>query len=138
MRGLNLLVEMARRTIDERRASLGEISRTKAECDQALTDLITSQQNEIQIGTIDPAVLVTLDAWAQAMARRRAGLRQRNAELDQKEAAAREALRSAFLDMKRLEIVHDTVELRERTSDRRRADIQAQEAFTTAQAHAAA
>ncbi|MBV9826097.1 MAG: hypothetical protein JO001_10540 [Alphaproteobacteria bacterium] len=129
MRGLGLLIELARRQADERRASLALIGRAKADVDAACAAHDQREREEAAIAINDPAVLVTRDAWSRNDARTRATLHSRSAELARLESGARDALRAAFADMKRLEVARDAGLRQERTQAMRRADMLAAEAF---------
>jgi hypothetical protein len=137
MRGFHLLVELARRATDECQGSLAHISRAKADADAALTLHEERIARESRIATDDLAIIGSLDAWSNHTAQTRALLRKRQAELDRSESAARDALRSAFADLKRLETARDTATRLERIAALRRADGEAEEQYASARSVAA-
>lgn len=130
-RGLHLLVELARRTADEHRGSLGQISLAKADAEAALAAHEQEAQSESRIATHDPAVMATLAGWFGHAVRTRSVLRTRNAELDQSESAARDALRSAYVDLKRLEMARDNAARQERTVALQRDENRAEEQYSS-------
>jgi len=129
MRGLHLLIELARRETDERQGRLGQLCQATAEADAALTVHEQGVADESRIAANDPAVMATLGAWSVHVARMRRCLQQRHAELYQDEAAARDALRSSFVDLKRLEMARDNAAHEARIAAMRRAEQQAQELY---------
>jgi len=137
MRGLHLLIELSRRTADERRGILGQASLAKADADAALALHEDGIANESRIAANDPAIMATLGAWSNHAVRERAILRARHAESERAEGDAREALRSAFIDLKRLEMARDTIVRQERVGAMRRADRQAEETYAFARSFAA-
>ncbi len=136
MRGLHLLIELARRTADEQRGNLGQISIARTDAETALTLHEERIADEGRVAANDPAIMVTLGAWSNNAARLRAQLRARHAELDRSEVAARDALRMAFADLKRLEMARDSAARRQRTIANRRADNLADERYASARTFA--
>ena len=129
MRGIATLVELARRDADERRAALARIGDAKANADAARAMHEKQQLSEANMATNDPAILATVDAWSHHTRRVGQALSARCAELGRQEEVARDALRLAFVGMKRLQIARDNGFERERLAALRRADIRASEAF---------
>ena len=136
MRGFQLLIELAQRGTDECRGSLAHISLAKADAEAALLKHVQRVDNESRIASDDPAMMAALGAWSNHATRTRASLRTRQAELDRDESNARDALRSAFLDLKRLETARDTATRQERIAALRRADGEADEQFASARSFA--
>jgi len=134
VRGLHLLIELARRTTDERRGSLGHIAIAKAIADAALAVHEETVAKESTIATNDSALMVTLREWSNHTSRARAALKARRAELVQDESIARDALQSAFVDLKRLEIARDSAARQQRIVASRSADNQADEQFAAMRA----
>jgi hypothetical protein len=137
MRGLRLLVRLAQRKTDECRGSLVEASLAKADADAALVAHHNGIASEGRVAVYDPAMLATLGAWCRHAARAHAQLQARKNELDHSEAAARDALRSAFIDLKRLEMAQEAAVRRERTTAIRRVEIRADEPYASARTSAA-
>jgi hypothetical protein len=137
MRGFHLLVELAQRATDECRGSLADISLAKADADAALTRHEERIAGESRIAADDLALIGSLDAWSTHAAQTRAMLRKRKAELDRGESAARDALRAAFADLKRLETARDTATRLERIAALRRADGEAEEQYVSARSFVA-
>ncbi len=136
-RGLHLLIELAKRTADEHRGSLGRISAAKAEAEAALAAHEQGLESESRIATDDPAVMATLSGWTSHTARARSDLRVRKIELDRTETAARDALRSAFMDLKRLEMARDTAARQDRMAALRRDQSLSEERFSFARSFVA-
>jgi hypothetical protein len=137
VRGFNLLIELARRTTDEHRGNLGRIALAKADAEAALVAHAEAVANESRIVTDDPVAMLTLGAWSNHAARARIALTARQAELDRNESAARDALRSAFVDLKRLEMARDTAAQQDRIIAQRREDSRADELYASARAFVA-
>jgi hypothetical protein len=133
MRGLHLLIELAQRTTDERFAELARANRAKAEVEAALTAHEENLVVEGRFLAADPTMMAGFDAWSRRAVRTRSLLRSRETDLDRDESAARDALRSAFIDLKRLEIARDDEDRANRRAAARRADIQASEIYALAQ-----
>lgn len=137
MRGLKLLAELARRETDERCATLNQIGTAKANADAAYARHEQKFSDESRIALDDPAMLVTRDAWSRHDERVGKALCARTADLARHEANAREALRTAFADMKRIESARDTSIMNEQTLAARRTELMATEAFAAARQFAA-
>jgi len=131
MRGLDTLVELARRNADEHRAALARIGGAKANADAAQATHEEQQANEARVAVNDPAILATLDAWSRHDRRVGQALSARCAELGRREESARDELRSAYVDMKRLQIARDSARQRERAAASQRAEVRAAEAFAS-------
>ena len=125
MRGLHLLIELARRTTDERRGVLGEASLARAETYAEIVAHEDAVERETSLTVMEPATLAAVSDWSRHAARKRSMLLERHADQDRVEAAARDALRTAFVDQKRLEKVHETVDREEKTTARKRAEVRA-------------
>ena len=136
MRGLHLLIELARREADERRSQLAEISFAKADTEAALVAHRDGIASEGRVAFDDPAILATLGPWCRHAVRARANLLARNRELARGETAARDALQSAFIDLKRLEIAQREAVRRGQVAAMRRAEIRADELYVTGRSFA--
>jgi len=106
-RGIHLLIQLAQRQMDERRVELQHAASACAESDAAIVDHEQRVANEARSAATDTATLITLGAWTRHASNVRSDLRARHAELRGDEAAARDHLRDAFVDLKRLELVQD-------------------------------
>jgi hypothetical protein len=125
MRGLPLLIELARRNTDERRSDLGEAAQAKASADNALKSLEDGLAREAMAAANDPGVLAISTGWGGHAVRRQAMMQARINELARNEVAARDALNEAFIAMKRLEIAQDQAATVNRLNAARRADAAA-------------
>jgi hypothetical protein len=125
MRGLPLLIELARRTTDERCSELGEAAQAKASADSALKKLEDGLAREAMAAANDPGVLAISTGWGGHAVRRQAMMQARINELARNEVAARDALNDAFVAMKRLEIAQDQAATINRLHATRRADAAA-------------
>jgi len=129
MRSLDVLIQLAQREADMRRGLLAEAALAKTDADAALIDYDTYFAGEMRLGADDPVVMASAGAWAGHARRARIALdaRRRGAERD--ESAARDDLRSAFIDLKRLEVARDHDIRRERKAARMQAAMRAEEAY---------
>jgi hypothetical protein len=134
MRGVSLLIRLARHDLEERRSDLGCISRAQVDTESAIGTLDETVERESGIAMADPIGMEVFGAWAGQTARGRVQLQTRFEELDISANAARENLRDSAAQVRRLEIVMDTVRLKERRLSVRRADARADERELTRRA----
>lgn len=127
MRGLTTLVRLAQFEVDEQRSDLGRIVRARADAEAALGTHDAEAAREASISMADVRDFAAFSAWARHAARTRAKLQQRFAELDRTETAARESLRDAVAQMKRLQTVEDTAQAAARQIGVNRAQTRAEE-----------
>lgn len=81
----------------------------------------------MEVAAGDPVALMALASWQTHAARLRAGLTAREAEMARREEDARDALRIAFVDLKRLDMAQDSAARAARMAAARRADLRAEE-----------
>jgi hypothetical protein len=127
MAAIELLIQLAQRTTDERSSDLGTIGRACAEADAALAAHEHGMAAEGSIADGDLEALAAFGQWAVHAARNGARLQDRRAELGRTEATAREALREAFAQTKRLELAREAELADAQRSWLRAADTQAAE-----------
>ncbi|MFZ6765339.1 hypothetical protein [Pseudoroseomonas sp. WGS1072] len=104
MQGLPLLIRLARQRADERRIALATAEQARLAGEAALAhqaEEVAAEQAQVRQ---HPASLGDWAAWSRAAARRRGRLLEGLALLRAQEAAAREALRAEFAEVKRLEL----------------------------------
>jgi hypothetical protein len=129
MKGLHVLIKLARHTTTEHCAALG---RAGADVDTATRALDTHEAamgRELHLAASDPAVMAVSRQWAQHAARHRVALRARHQASVHREAEAREVLRMAFIDQKRFELAQQTRQHEQRRVMARHDDRRMQEAF---------
>jgi hypothetical protein len=119
---LNLLIRLTRQTLEERQTELGAVARVRADAESALADHTRRLQGEFAAAMADLQAQADFSAWAAHAARRGAALKSRHDELGRVEAAARETLRAAFADTKRLELAQDSAQRVARKEAARRVD----------------
>ena len=127
MRGVSMLVRLAQHDLEERRSDLGCISRARADTESEIGAHDETLTTEATIAMADPASLASFSAWASQSARGRARLQNRFAELDAGASAAQESLRDAAAQVRRLELVVETVGAKARRLSVRQADAKADE-----------
>jgi hypothetical protein len=127
MRGVSLLIRLAQNGLEERRSDLGGICRAQEETEVAIEAHDETAESEARIAMADPTAMALFGAWASQSARGRARLQGRFEELDLSANAARESLCEAAAEVRRLEIVMDTVRARARRLSLRQADARADE-----------
>ena len=127
MRGVSLLIRLAQHDLEERRSDLGCISRALTDTETAIGTHDETIATETSIAMTDPTAIAVFGAWASQSARGRARLQDRFEELDQSANAARESLRDAATQMRRLELMLDTVRAKARRLSVRQADARADE-----------
>jgi len=120
---LNLLIRLTRQTLEERQTELGAVARVRADAESALADHTQRQQGEFAAAMADLQAQADFSAWAAHAARCGAALKTRRDELGRVEAAARESLRAAFADTKRLELAQDSAQREARKEAARRVDL---------------
>jgi hypothetical protein len=129
MRGLKLLIELAKRSTDECSAELGQAGRAAADASAQIAAHDRSVEVERQVPLDDPAIYATLGAWSRHVGTHRSELESQRSDLELIEMAARDKLRDALSDRKRLEHALDAEERAGRVAKLRRTDEQANEIF---------
>ncbi len=127
MRNISLLVRLAQHELEERRSDLGCISRARAETETEIGSHDAAVAKEANIAMADPATMAMFSAWASQSAQGRADLQRRFVELDRGASAAREGLRDAAAQAKRLELVVEKLGAGARRQSVRREDAKADE-----------
>jgi hypothetical protein len=127
MRGVPLLIRLAQHELEEKRSDLGYISRARAETEEAIGAHDEAAISEAAVVLADPATMATFSAWSRQSARGRVQLQQRFRELDAGTAAARESVRDAAAQVRRLEVVVEEMGAKARKVATRRADARADE-----------
>ncbi len=127
MRGVPTLIRLAQHDVDEQRSDLGRIIRARADAEAALDTHDAEAAREANLPMTDTPMLAAYSAWVRQATRARARLQQRFAELDRTETAARESLRDAIAQVKRLQNVLTSREAATRQSAMHRADLRADE-----------
>jgi hypothetical protein len=129
MRGLKLLIELAKRSTDECSAELGQAGRAIADARAQIAAHNRTIEVEQEVALEDPAIYATLGAWSRHVGTHRSQLECQRSDLEQVETAARDKLREALSDRKRLEFAFDAEERADRVAKLRRTDEQANEIF---------
>jgi len=137
-KGIHLLIQLAQRQMDERRVDLQQATSACMDADAAIADHEASVDKEVRSAQTDTATLITLGAWTRHASEVRSGLHARHAELRGDEAAARDLLRDAFVDLKRLELAQDQAARNARLLSARHADRAADDQQTLMRVDAAA
>ncbi len=119
---LNLLIRLSRQTLEERQTELETVARVRADAGSALADHQERLQSEFKAVMADLHSLADFSAWSSHAARRGAALKTRHDELGRVEAAAREALHTAFADSKKLELAQEAAQKLARKEAARRSD----------------
>lgn len=127
MNQLHLLLRLTRQTVDERQADLGNVCRLRQQAETALMAHESRVAEEARFALGSPDTMAAFAGWAAHAARRGAELKTRHAEIDRLETAARDALRDAAADAKRVELAHDTAQRQARKAEVRQADLLADE-----------
>lgn len=127
MRGLPLLIQLAQRATDEQCSELGRVAAEREAAEAALTSHAAGMEREMEVAADDPVAMMALASWRTHAVRVRTGLAQHEAETARREDDARDALRSAFVDLKRLEMAKDAAARAARIAAMRRADLRAEE-----------
>jgi flagellar protein FliJ len=109
MRGLPLLIKLARTDADQRRCELGRIAAARADARMALAahDEATARETETAGAALE--MRAAYGTWLRVAGRRRAELAEREAQMARTEEAARAALREAVIEMKKFEVVQRNV-----------------------------
>jgi len=104
MSTLDSLIRVHRWQIDEHRRRLADLDALQEQLRQEQRRLDEEDLREQQVAAASLEASLTFDAYAQALLERRRRLSQSLAEVAQAIALGREALASAFEEMKRYEI----------------------------------
>jgi hypothetical protein len=128
MRGLATLIRLSRRQADEKRVALAEAERQTLLGTEALAkhDTVARQETEQARGQAEDMALWT--QWAQVHTRQRRQLAWAVGQLQKQEAAARDALRDNFAEIKRLEIALETAEKAAMRKAQRKKEQEAEDA----------
>jgi hypothetical protein len=109
MRGISLLLRLARNELEQRRADLGLVLQAKSRTEADITALDAAKASEAGIAHADQSVLGEYAIWARQAARSRGQLRQRAAELESAAGVAREQARQSAIQARRFELALDTM-----------------------------
>jgi hypothetical protein len=127
MKGVALLLRLAQYELEERRSDLGFINQAQTQTETAIGELDATVTREANIAMADPAAIAVYGAWAGQAAKGRTQLRSRFEELDISAHAARDNLRESAAQLRRLEIVLETEQVKARRAAARQADALADE-----------
>jgi hypothetical protein len=127
VRGLPLLIALARTDADERRAELGRIMAVHRAAQDALAAHDRAAAEEARASAASPAARAAYAAWLRTNAARRLGLEEQRRAFDRTEHAAYEALRDSVAALKRLETAARTAATAARREGARRAAARADE-----------
>ncbi len=105
LRSLDRLLAIAEAAEDERRAELARLVQALAGAERELAAHEARMLREWEVGRCDPQSASGLDAWLRGAEAERRRLHARRAGLLRGEQAAREALRDAFAETKRLDVL---------------------------------
>jgi hypothetical protein len=127
MYGLDLLIRLSRRTVEERQVTLAQASQAHAEAVAAIQAHEDGIAAECLVAANDIDALAAFANWSASARRRGNALQQRRSDLAHSENAAQGALHEAFIDLKRLELALDTALETAAAATRKRADAAADE-----------
>lgn len=127
MRGLSLLIRLARHDLEERRSDLGCIARAQMDTGTEIEALDEAVLCETDVVMTDPSTITVFGAWAAHSARGRSRLQAGFEELGASADTAREVVRDTVAQVRRLEIVLDTKRTEARRLLARRAENNADE-----------
>lgn len=127
MQALPLLIRLARRATDEKQSELGRLTAAQAAAQAQVQAHDAAAVRESEAAHQDLTALAAYASWSGQAARQRARLIAHQTELERFESAARDALRSAFADQKRLELVRETRLRESRLDANRKAEVVAEE-----------
>ncbi len=108
MKGLDNLIRLAKRHLDEKRRSLAELERLASDLDEQMKHLEEEVVAEQQAGSQGGLDTLGYDTYAIAVIERRATLTQSRASVEARLEAARDDLREKFQELKRYELTADT------------------------------
>jgi hypothetical protein len=138
MSGLNLLIHLSRRSVEERQVTLAQISQAHAEAVAAVQAHEDDVAAECLAAADDIDTLAAFAAWSASASRRRDVLQQRRSDLAHSERTAQGALHEAFIDLKRLELALDAALETAATAAQKRAEAAADESHIIRRTAAAA
>ncbi len=126
MADLEPLIRVRRHTVEQKQKFLAELYRQAellASTRQALLDGLQSERDAVE-GSGDPEMLRDYKRYADGIRKKIAGIDKELRRLDTRIEIAREDMRDAFAELKKIEITH------ERREDEARAELKKQEAQT--------
>lgn len=106
-KGLNALIRLAERRLDECRRQVVELEQQRAEQEAALRRLDEEVARETQLADADLDLRAALPAYLGAMQERRRGIEGEIVALDHAIAERRDEIHEAFQELKRFEIARD-------------------------------
>lgn len=128
MRGLPILIRLARQRADERRAILAEAERQTLLAAEMLAGHEAHLRQETEWARGQAGEMASWSEWSRVAARRQRQLQQAMAVLQAQEEQIRDALREDFAEIKRLEIARDTAAEAVRRQAARHAERAAEDA----------
>lgn len=128
MRGLPLLIRMARQRADERRVILVEAESQTRLAAEVLAGQETHLRRETERARGEPEAMAMWSDWSRVAAGRQRHLRQALTALQAQEEQIRDCLREDFAEIKRLEIARDAAAKAARREAGRRAERTAEDA----------
>ena len=128
MRGLPILIRLARQRADSHRTALAEAERNAGQAAEALAAHDALAATEAAHARGDAADMAAWTDWARQAQRRRRGLAQVLAQCRADEEVVRATLREAFAETKRLEIAADSAARAARLEAARRVERAAEDA----------
>lgn len=131
MKGLNVLIRLARHATDERSADLGRVGMRIDSSVRAIASHDDQVVHELHVAANDPLLATASGHWSRHASRQRLALVARHEDLIQQEEEARDALRSAYLGLKRLELARETRDRESRRLTTRRAERHVEETYAT-------
>ena len=128
MKGLPILLRLAQRSSEERCAVLSQSQQERLSAEAELAAYDRAVAAEDAAASVQIAAMGDWSAWMTAAARRRQDLTTGLALLEAREAEAREAVREALADTRRLELALEQITQTERRMALRREQQAAEEA----------
>lgn len=128
LRGLPILIRLARQRADARRIALAEAERQTGLAIGALAAHDARDASEAALARREATQMAAWAGWARQSQRRRAGLERAVEQLRADEEAVRAELREAFAETKRLEIAAETAARAMRLQEARKAERAAEDA----------
>lgn len=111
MKGLPVLIRLAKQAVDERQKELGQLAERQAALMAEAEAHAAQMEAEIFSAAQYPETAHALTAYLQAARRRQGGFETRAVALSLEDAHLRDELAAAYLELKRLETLMERLEI---------------------------
>lgn len=127
MKGINTLIKLSKRNLDELRREMGGLQNQKAQLEQATLKLSEELKKEIEIAGKQPEMSAFFGGFSKRIKNRQEEIVAEIKKLDDKMKKLSEKIAEAFSELKKYEIAKENHRLREEEKQRMRETAQLDE-----------